>query len=134
MRGWDPPVAASIDLRAQTLKDETLNYDLHNWCMMHCTLNTVVVLEYVNSKKPWKNESYDQTSHQEITERLASPTTAPLRWVSSSIVAYYSPLMPLFHESYVLFAIDVLCIWPADLTTPTLQQNARTDLQITVEI
>ena len=86
----------------------------------------ISVSENIYSEEPWKNESYNQAGHQEITTRLTSPTAAPLGEVSSPSIAEHSPFMPLLHKAAVVLARDVFRIHSTDFTTPAFSKTLQT--------
>lgn len=85
----------------------------------------IAISENIYSEEPWKNESYNQAGHQEITTGLTSPTAATLGEVSSPSIAEHSPFMPLLHKAAVVLAGDVFCIHSTDFTTPAFSKTPQ---------
>lgn len=59
------------------------------------------MLEHIYTEKPWKYEGYYQARHQEVTERLTSPTTDPLWCVPVNTADRRSVVVPLLDEALI---------------------------------
>lgn len=66
----------------------------------------------VYTKEPWKNKCYNQTSHQEITQRLPFPAASATTFAGAATVVGGCNITPLFHETSAPYTCDVFCSFP----------------------
>lgn len=89
----------------------------HAWCTCSSNHAFACPSKNINTGKPWEDEGYDQTCHQEIAEWLSPPTSTPLRGTAPTSHRH-PPVIPPLHESVFSHYRDIFGGLTANFTPP----------------